>query len=192
MKNNFFLMTAISMLIGCNQSMSSDGQSRLQSKTDIVKDAIPKQLNLPEGSIRPCNLLTLSDAEKIMGQQARLIDSSSTIKNNVSVYNCGYTGISEDEKTGKIGKLYFVFWQYDQISSAEKAYTSIKIGNEINGIKVLNDLGDEAYYHSDGVNFYFIIVRKGKKVFDIKVNKITSTTSLDEFNLVAKNITALL
>ena len=53
-------------------------------------------------------------------------------------------------------------------------------------------MGDEAYFHSDGQNFYFIIVRKGEKMFRIKVNKITSTTSLKEFNMIAKNITASL
>ena len=185
-------MTAISMLIGCNQSMTSNEKERLQSKTDIFKDAIAEQLNSPDSSIHPCNLLTLSDAEKIMGQQAHLIDSSSTIKDDVLVYNCGYTGTSEDERTGKVGKLYFVFWQYDQIQSAQKAYTAIKTANEKNGIKVLHDLGDEAWFQGDSQSLYFLIIRKGKKVFDMKVNKTTSTTSLEEFNLIAKKITALL
>jgi hypothetical protein len=47
-------------------------------------------------------------------------------------------------------------------------------------------MGDEAYFHSDGQNFYFIIVRIGKRLFRIKVNKVTSHTSLNEFKRVSK------
>lgn len=123
---------------------------------------------------------------------ARLIDSSWTISDSVSKYNCAYTGISKDGETGKAGKLYFLFEQFARDSSAIKAYAFIKHGNEKHGIKVLHDLGDEAYFHTDGTNFYFIIVRKGNRMFNMKVNKITGTTSLDEFLRVARNITAVI
>ena len=36
MKKKIFFMTAIAMLIGCNQSMTSNGQEQPQSKTDSV------------------------------------------------------------------------------------------------------------------------------------------------------------
>ncbi len=60
--------------------------------------------------------------------------------------------------------------------------------NEDHGISVM-DLGDESYFHTDSVNFYFIMVRKNRKVFNMKVNKITSFTSPEQFKLVARKIT---
>lgn len=48
-------------------------------------------------------------------------------------------------------------------------------------------MGDEAYFQGSE-NFHFIMVRKGDRIFVMKVNKITSKTSLDEFMLTAKNI----
>ncbi|MGV8093724.1 MAG: hypothetical protein AB2L24_17840, partial [Mangrovibacterium sp.] len=74
-----------------------------------------------------------------------------------------------------------------------QVYASIKTANEGHeGIKILDDIGDEAYFHSDGENFYFILVRKGEKVLRMKVSKITGKTSLNQFNLIARNITASL
>jgi len=44
-------------------------------------------------------------------------------------------------------------------------------------------------YEASGRIFvtHFIIARRGEKMFRIKVNKITSKTSLKEFNMIAKN-----
>ncbi|MFI5212130.1 MAG: hypothetical protein ACHQIH_04550, partial [Ignavibacteria bacterium] len=89
--------------------------------------------------------------------------------------------------------IYYLFEKYDNVSFAQKHYTSIKTSNKDHeGFKVLYGIGDEAYLHSDYENFYFIIVRKGEKIFNMKVNKITSKTSLNEFNSIAKNLAAAL
>lgn len=137
--------------------------------------------------------LTLSDAEKIMGEPAHITDSSFTIEEGVSKYILGYMANTTDEKTGKTGVIYYLFEQYENVSSAHEQYSFIKTANENHeGVKVLHNIGDEAYFHSDYQNFYFIIVRYGEKMFNMKVNKITSTTSLDEFNLVARTIAAAL
>jgi len=180
------------MLLGCDQSSTSGSdntqQKLQQSKIEAVTDAKLNQMHNP---IHPGNLFTLSDAEKILGEEAHLTDSSSKIKGDTLTYNSAYTANSRDEKTGKTGVIYFMFEEYAQVASAKQVYSFIKKSNENHeGVKVLNDLGDEAYFHSDGENFYFILVRKGEKMFRMKVNKITSTTSLEEFNLIAKNITA--
>jgi hypothetical protein len=141
----------------------------------------------------PGNLFTLRDAEKILGEPAHLTDSSSAFKENRSSFLSSYFANAIDSISGKTGAIYFLFEKYEQIHAAQKKYSSIKSANEGHeGIKVLHDVGDEAYFHSDGQNFYFIMVRKGKNVFNIKVNKITSNTSLDEFNRVARNITGSL
>jgi hypothetical protein len=137
----------------------------------------------------PATLLTLVDAERILGEQAAMTDSSSTTKDGLLKYGCTYTGKVKDQKSGKLGAIYFLYAHYPEISAAQKKYVSIKKANENSeGVKVLEHFGDEAYFHSDGENFYFIMARKGDKVFIIKLNKITSKTSLDEFNNIAKKV----
>lgn len=141
-------------------------------------------------SLTAAKLLTLADAEKIMGEKLHLIENSTKKDKGTSRYLCGYQANTKDVKSGKTGAIYFLLERFDGAASAQKKYADTKTSNEHNGIKVLDNLGDEAYFHTDNEHFYFIMVRKGKKVFNIKVNKITSTTSLDNFNRVAKKITA--
>jgi hypothetical protein len=126
-----------------------------------------------------------------LGEESHRSDSSSAIKKDTLEIKSAYTANSIDQETGKTGVIYFMIEQYDQVSSAATAYNNIKTANENHeGIKILKDVGDEAYFHSDGRNFYFILVRKGAIMFRIKVNKITSHTSLEEFNRVSKEIAA--
>jgi hypothetical protein len=130
-----------------------------------------------------------SDAEKILGEKAFLSDSSSAIKKDTLEIKRAYTANSNDAKTGKTGVIYFMIEEYSQESSAKNAYHFFKAANEKHeGVRTAHDMGDEAYFHSDGQNFYFILVRKGTIMFRIKVNKITSHTSLNEFNLISKKI----
>ncbi len=136
------------------------------------------------------NFLTLADAEKILGEKAHIKDSSSTLNNEVSTFNSSFAANSKDEKTGKLGIIYFMYEHFSEVSSAKDTYASIKTSNEKNGITVLHDIGDEAYFHTDNENFYFILVRKGSKMFRMKVNKLTSKTSMNEFKAIATKITS--
>lgn len=139
------------------------------------------------------NLFTRADAEKILGEPAHLTDSSFSAKKDTTEYKSAYTANARDQKTGQTGVIYFMIEQYAFVSSAERSYSAIKTANEKHeGIKILQGLGDEAYFHTDGKNFYFILVRKADKMFRMKVNKITSNTSVNWFNAVAKKITAAL
>jgi len=141
----------------------------------------------------PAALFTKTDAEKIMGETAFLEDSATSVVNGVLQFKSTHTASADDPKSGKRGNVYFMFERYMQASGAHDVYSTFKTGNQSSeGFRELDGMGDEAYFHSDGTNFLFIIVRKGQNMFRIKVNKITSTTSLDEFNRVAKNITARL
>jgi hypothetical protein len=151
-------------------------------------------------SIHPGNLFTLSDAEKILGEQGHLMDSSSKIKGKdpkyidsmsiikkeASTYNSGYMSNSKDKKTGITGIVYFGFEQYPDVSSAKKIYSFYKNANKnVIDFKELHDIGDEAWFGSAPL---FVYVRKGDKIFVLKVNKMTSMTSLNEFNLISKKI----
>jgi hypothetical protein len=185
MKKILFSLTVA--LWACGQPTVSDNNESQQLTT-----ALTKYVNQSVKSISPENLLLLPDAEKILGEKGQLSNSSTKTTSEVTTYRCAYTANSKEQKKGKTGNVYFLFENYNQVDSARKKYSFIKTANEKHGIKVIDNLGDEAYFHTDKENFYFIMVRKGNKVYNMKVNKITSTTSLVEFNLIAKKITEAL
>lgn len=141
-------------------------------------------------TLSPALLFTRADADKIMGEPTRLTDSSFKAAPEVSSYLCGYQANSKDSVTGRTGAIYFLFEQYKDISGARIKFESIYASNKPYGAEKVSSLGDEAYYHTDKQNFDFIMVRKGNYVFNMKVNKRTSTTSLNEFKKVAGRIAA--
>ena len=191
MRKVLCLISTTLALSGCGRPATpgSEVPDQERSKTGVVAAINAKHVR--NSSIHPRNLFTLSEAERILGEKAHLTDSSSAIEGDVATFKCTFMANSKDPKTGKTGTIYVMFEDYPQVSAAKKVYSSIKTSNETHeGVKVLHDLADEAYFHSDGKNFYFILVRKGGKMLRMKVNKTTSTTSLDQFNLIAKNITA--
>ena len=169
-------------ILACNRS----SRSAVQSKEDTVSKTITQN-----DIAKLTNIFTLADAEKILGEPASLTDSSTKKGKEVVFYKSSHTANSKDTK-GKTGNVYFMIEDYEQVSSAHKVYSSIKRSNEDSGIKTLEGPGDEAYFHTDNENFYFILVRKGTKIIRIKVNKITEHTSLEEFNRVAGAITMAL
>lgn len=152
------------------------------------------------------DLFTLADAEKILGEPAHLVDSASTlprvvskssvkdsvfpIKKTASSYKCAYEANTEDKKTGRTGKVYFLIEQYPDISSAMAVYSYYKRSNEKHpGFKEFHDLADEGWTGDSPVAVY---MRKGNTIVGVKVNKRTSKTSTDGFNQVVKNIAAAL
>lgn len=186
MKKILCLISLLLPFLGCNQSTSS-GKINTQEKPDTITDV---NANQTRHSLDPRGLFTITGAEKILGEPAHLTDSSFTTQGYPIIYQCAFTADSDDIKAGKTGVIYFMYEQYKEILAARKVYDSIRKANENHeGVKDIHNLGDQAYFHSDGQNFYFIMVRKGDRMIRIKVNKITNTTSLNEFNLVARNIT---
>jgi len=134
-------------------------------------------------------LLTPSGAERIMGEQANLTCNTYFKKSDTLEYKCDYTALLKDETSGKIGKIYFMYEVYSSSVKAKHAYNAIYQANKMHdGVKLEVGLGDEAYYHTDGTNFYFYLVRKNQKMFRMKVNKVTSHSSESQFKEVAKLI----
>ncbi len=131
-------------------------------------------------------LFTIMSAERILGQSAFLHERRSSRSTTNRLYQSGYTAFQKDN--GINGTIYFSIEQFDDELSAHQYYIDTRNANARNGIQMLTYVGSEAYFHSDHENFYFIMVRKGNKVFNMKVNKITSHTSLVEFNKVAREI----
>jgi hypothetical protein len=135
-------------------------------------------------------LFTSDDARKIVGEPVHLEDSSTAHSGDaVITHHVSYKANNVDAKSGKTGAIYILIERYRELPHAQSKYSNIKKANEDHeGIKVLDDLGDEAYFHSDGENFLFIMARKDGNVLTMKVNKITSFTSRSEFDRVAKKL----
>ncbi len=130
-------------------------------------------------------LFTHVDAEKILGEKATITDSLMSNQSNIKAYKSSYTGKANGDKTGVVN---FLIEEYSRETDALTKYGFIKASNENQpGYKDLNGMGDEGYFHGDGNAFYFTSVRKGVKVYNLKV-KITPTTSLEAFNATAKRI----
>ena len=163
MKKTILFITAIVSLCSCVQPPKADDHNAGQVHAELAvietnEDVKPISLS---------DLFTLPDAEKILGEPAHLADSSTAHREDALVYQCSYKANSEDVKSKKTGVVYFLVEQYNKVSSAQKKYSFIKTANENHGIKVLNDLGDEAYFHTDGENFYFIMARKRERDFNM-------------------------
>jgi len=134
-------------------------------------------------------LFTLTDAEKIMGEPAKLTCNAFIKKGDTLEYKCDYTALSQDVITGKTGKLYFMYEIYGGVAAAANAYAAIYQANSRHeGVEVVSGLGNEAYYHSDQTGFYFFLVRKNEKMFRLKLNKVTSHSSVVEFKEATRRI----
>jgi len=134
--------------------------------------------------------LSLSDAEKILGQKAALTESSSEVKDDASKQRCTFTATTIDPETNNLGHLYYMFEKYDNELSAQNVYKSILTGNQnMPNLQRINQLGDEAMRHTDFENFDLIIVRKGNILIRLKINKLTSLTDASELQTIAKKLT---
>lgn len=140
-------------------------------------------------TITPVTLFAKPEADKILGAPTHLTDSVHKKEASSSSYLCGYKADNEDAKTGKTGAVYFLFEEYNNLDSATKRLSNVYLSNRANGMVKMNNLGDEAVYHTDNENFHLVMVRKGRYVFNIKINKRTSTSSVSELKKIAHRIT---
>ena len=197
MKQISFFCVALMIINTWSHPLIRPGKNTVQQAINAAG------VNLPD-TIDATGLFTLSDAEKILGEPAHLADSGSTvpgvaskssindsvlpIKKMARSYRCAYEANAEDKKTGRTGKVYFLFEQYPQVSSAAAVYSYYKRSNQTHpGFKERHDLGDEAWTGNSPVSVYG---RKGNILFGVKVNKPTSHTSSNGFDQVVKKIAA--
>jgi hypothetical protein len=135
---------------------------------------------------KPDLILSLQDAERILGESAHLENSSAYLEGNTKTYESSYFANTVDKATDKTGVLYFMYEEYENVESASLSYESIRKANErAPGVQPLTGVGDEAYFHSDGTNFLFVLSRSGNKMFRVKVNKTTSHTNKEAFMATA-------
>ena len=122
-----------------------------------------------------------ADAEKILGFPALQTESTTLNKDNVVKHQCSWKAAHEDLNSN----LYYLDEQHNDVASAHKVFEDIVTGNANNPGHSRPDIGDEAWLHSDGTNFCFLMVRKGNRIVRLKVNRLTKQTSVDEMKRVA-------
>ena len=133
--------------------------------------------------------ITREQAEKILGQAARLTESTSDRKINVTQSKCTYTATSKDIKTNETGNLYYMLELYDNAVEAQQTYSDILKSNEgMSGQSRIQNIGEEAWEHTDNKNFYLLMVRKENKIIRVKINKITSLTSEEALEDIVREI----
>ncbi|MBX3242423.1 MAG: hypothetical protein KIT80_04735 [Chitinophagaceae bacterium] len=86
---------------------------------------------------------------------------------------------------GKRGLFIFLWSNNLTTALAEKKYAVIREANTRQGIEELTNLGDEAFRRR---NFNLIMVRKGRNVFTIKMNREAHAVTLKELTQTAEKI----
>ncbi|MBI3651746.1 MAG: hypothetical protein HY231_12070 [Acidobacteria bacterium] len=151
----------------------------------------PRSSGLCE-QLKPCQLLTQADAEKILGQAARLTQDASEMKGEVRQCRCRYTAVALDQASGEAINLYFSFEQSERHPSAQQAHEVMASTKSANihdtSIIDLSGIGDEAYQLGDGPNVHFIMARKSARVIRLQIKQATAKTSLAELKTLAREI----
>jgi hypothetical protein len=137
----------------------------------------------------PGQCLSQAEAEKILGQPAKLAENTFQDKNAIKQSKCTYTANAKDSKTGRSVNLYYMREEYPNENASHQAYAMMIAQNRnMSGLRKIDGIGSEAFIHTDNENFILLISRKGNTMIRLKVNKLTSTTSVDGIRDVAKEI----
>lgn len=129
--------------------------------------------------------LPLADAEKILGQKATLVENKTENRDTVIRYTSVYTTSVNQQ----VSNLNYLLETYKTAAVSEKMFSTIGAQNRVlSGQQQINDIGDQALFHTDGKNFCILIVRKGNVLIRIKVNKITGKTNIEALKQVARKL----
>jgi hypothetical protein len=130
--------------------------------------------------------LTLHEAERILGETCELKESGNESKNGGHKYKSTHVGNSSPNYT-----LYFIFESYESELSADKTFDEFRVSNQsFQGFETIENVGNEAFFHTDKENFGLIIARKSNEIIRLKVNKLNGKTSISELKKVAADIIA--
>lgn len=130
--------------------------------------------------------LNIQEAERILGETCQIKESGNETKNGGHKYKSTHIGSSNTNHA-----LYFIFESYESELSADKIFDGFLVSNQsFNGFEKIENIGDEAFFHTDKENFGLVIARKGNEIIRLKVNKLNSKTSISELKKVAADIIA--
>ena len=146
--------------------------------------------------LKPCMILTQSDAERILGQPALQPQDTSRLSGDVRQCMCAYKGVSIDQATGQDSALYFSLEEKEANPSAEQASQVIVSTKEANAqdhsIWDLKGIGDQAFLLSNESISHLIMARKGAIIIRLQVKKAVGTKSQDELKAFAEKVAKLL
>jgi hypothetical protein len=179
MKFFLFISLFLGALAACKDKSDSTTTGDVDSK---MNSSTPSKNKLESATL--VKLFTKADAEQILGGPVTISDSTMSAQMNIEAYKSAYSLVSNPESV-----VHFLVESYSHVADATTKYSFIKASNEGKpGFEEYKGVKDEGYFHSDGTNFAFTMIRKGANVASIKVNKMTSTTSKDQVQLTAKRI----
>jgi hypothetical protein len=130
--------------------------------------------------------LTIQEAERILGEECELKESGNEAKEGGHKFKSTHIGNSSSNHA-----LYFIFESYENELDAKKTFETFKVSNQsFQGFETIENIGDEAFFHTDKENFGLIIARNGNEIIRLKVNKLNTKTSISELKKVAADIIA--
>jgi hypothetical protein len=139
--------------------------------------------------LKPCNMLSQSEAERILGQPARLSREIAESKGAVRQCGCAYTGVSRDSASRQESVLYFVVEQREGNPSAEQAQQVIQATKNDNAhdlsVIEVQGIGDEAFLLISDPNSCFLMARKGGIIIRLQV-KHSANVSVEALKAFAK------
>jgi len=142
--------------------------------------------------IKPCQMLPQAEAEKLLGQPARLIVNTSERRGDVRQCMCGYKGVSPDRDSGQDCALYFSLEQKEENPSAQLAHQVIVSTKEANihdsFVSDLTGIGDEAFLLGNDSHSHLIMARKGAVILRLQVKHSTSEKSGDDLRAFAEKV----
>jgi len=139
--------------------------------------------------IKPCNLVTKSDAEKILGQPLLPAYEKVTSESGVIDSSCDYSKVTGPSE----GSLTVFVLQSQQTPNVEWAKSVMEARRKQfagDRIESLSGFGDDAFLRVTRIESdeYEIWVRKNDKVFDLSLLGSPTKVSLDAHKLLAKKI----
>jgi hypothetical protein len=146
--------------------------------------------------MKPCQLLTQADAERMLGQSARLTQDTSQLKGDVRQCLCAYTGKTPDKESGQDSLLFFSLEERESNPSAEQAsqvLVSTKEANEHDTLILdLKGVGDQAFLLSNDPGSHLIMARKGSIIMRFQIKRAAGTKSQEEIKAFAEKVSKLL
>jgi len=179
----FLLIPAVTLTIRCY------AQSNLPEPT-ADSDVTPKY----DSDWYISNFISFTEAQKIIQQPVYIKDSLWKYSN----YNYGYlryaftyNAKSMDSITKTRSSLFFSLEQYQQLALAKKTFNDIKALNQKSDkYTALTEPGDEAFLVKDVLAHPFIVIRKGNRIYKLRMLYVTGQIANDELMLLAKKIVA--
>ncbi len=152
-----------------------------------------KAAHLPLDTLLPDQILILDDAQKVIGDSCILSENKREIINGVLTYHCAYTSVQPSIATRKSSLLTLHLEDYQNDETASKAYAIIRKSLQSSkGLKVVRNLGDEAYFHTDGVNrhFAFVFVRQHNRLMRLRLTNLGPNASFPALMELSRKIIA--